>query len=290
MCGNFKSRQPFAPKSRNALWGVYKSIPASILVFKVKLWHQFGRDGVTGAANSLPLGTSTSPAHPSLSGKEFRVWRRAGERLHERDSGCNPPTVKLIESNLPLRRLVPARNHPDRSLENPVKFAVQPSQIAGGCLKPNRSDARGLACATIPRTTRACRSPPRAPAKESTLPTVPLALTCHSTLSLALQSLIRLCILRTQQHFHHAGPLRIANGFRRFFQGENTRNQRARIDPSRSQQCQRRRKRAATRADDGKFLHYHWPRLDRRRAVKCGLEHKRAARGGDLLRHRQTRR
>src|SRR6267143_6448604 len=153
-------------------------------------------------------------AYPAKS-FEFRVWRRAGERLHERDSGCNLPTVKLIESNLPLRRLAPARNHPDCSPENPVQFAVRPAQIAAGCLKPNRSDARGLACVTIPRTTRACCSPPRALAKESTLPTEPLALTCRSTLSLALQSLIRLCILRTQHHFHHAGPLRVANGFRR---------------------------------------------------------------------------
>src|ERR1700687_1819934 len=142
---------------------VGKSISALTPDFKLKPWRQFGRDGVTSASSNLLPGTAKSQAHPSQCGKEFQAWRREGERLHERDSGCNLPTAQLTGPIAPPRRLVRAHNHPGRSQENPAKFAVLPSQIAGGYLKRNRSDARGLVCATSHRPIGACRCLRRAP-------------------------------------------------------------------------------------------------------------------------------
>src|ERR1700682_25258 len=103
---------------------VGKSISALTPDFKLKPWRQFGRDGVTSASSNLLPGTAKSQAHRSQCGKEFPAWRREGERLHERDGGCNLPTALLTGPIAPPRRLAPAQNRPGRTEENPTKFAA----------------------------------------------------------------------------------------------------------------------------------------------------------------------
>src|SRR5260370_39035666 len=227
---------------------------------------RFGGDGARDASNSPPQGIPTSQVHSSQCGKESEVWTLVSEQLHGRDSGCNPPTVKLIECSLPLRRLGRAQTHPVRSAEIPAKFAALPSQIVGDCWTPNRSNARGPACATIHRTTRAHWFPPRRPAEDWSRRTLPLAPVRHSALSSILLSLfwrapsrartLYLTFLRrTEQYLHSAALLRVADGLRRIPRMKNPGNQRARINAPRAQQGERCWERSAARANDGDLFY-----------------------------------